>query len=361
MDLKTPLYSWHEKHGGRIVPFGGYLLPVQYETGVIAEHKAVRSQAGLFDISHMGEFMLEGTDALANLQRIFTNDFTSMKKGRVRYTLMCNESGGILDDLVVCKLDEGRYYLVVNASNRAADAVWIQAHLTGSVVFTDVSDTTALIALQGPKAPDILSKVADKDIIPEKYYTLVEHGKVGSIPCIISRTGYTGELGYELYCSADKAEELWNLLMTAGKDDGLVPCGLGARDTLRLEAAMPLYGHEMNTSITPYEAGLGFAVKLDKGDFIGSSSLTDGQEPSHVRVGLEVTGRGIVREHEELFVGDEKVGYTTSGTHCPWIGKAVAMAYVPRELSHAGTEVEAQVKGRRIGMRVVDLPFYKRS
>lgn len=361
MELKTPLYAWHETHGGRMVSFGGYILPVQYQDGVIAEHKAVRTHAGLFDISHMAEMTLEGPDALANLQRIFTNDFRNMKKGRVRYTLMCNDRGGILDDLVVCKMDEGRYFLVLNASNRATDAAWIREHLEGDVIFTDISDSTALIALQGPASPAILSRLADHASIPEKYYTLVEDGRVGDIPCIVSRTGYTGELGYEFYCAPKDAVKLWELLLETGAPDGLVPCGLGARDTLRLEASMPLYGHEMDEETTPFQAGLHFAVKMDKENFIGRSALEGQEEPDIVRVGLEVTGRGIVREHEDIYRGERKVGHTTSGTMCPWIGKALAMAYVEKDLSLPGTELEVDVRGRRIGVKVVGLPFYKRT
>ncbi|AEC02428.1 glycine cleavage system aminomethyltransferase GcvT [Parasphaerochaeta coccoides] len=361
MELKTPLYAWHEAHGGRMVSFGGYVLPVQYQDGVIAEHKAVRAHAGLFDISHMAEMTLEGPDALENIQRIFTNDFRNMKKGRVRYTLMCNEKGGILDDLVVCKMDEDRYFMVLNASNRAKDAAWIQEHLEGDVRFTDISDSTALIALQGPAAPAILARLAEPAVIPEKYYTLVEDGRVGDISCIISRTGYTGELGYEFFCAPADAQRLWELLLATGAPDGLVPCGLAARDTLRLEAAMPLYGHEMDEDTTPFQAGLHFAVKMDKGDFIGRNALDGMEAPDVVRVGLEVTSRGIVREHEDIYLGEKKIGHTTSGTMCPGIGKAVAMAYVEKEASAEGTELEADVRGRRIGVKVIALPFYKRT
>ncbi|MDR2803363.1 MAG: glycine cleavage system aminomethyltransferase GcvT, partial [Treponema sp.] len=256
MEKKTPLYQWHESHGGKIVPFAGYLLPVQYEQGVIAEHNAVRKCAGLFDVSHMGEFVIKGRDALPNLQRILSNDFRDMSIGRVRYTLMCNENGGIVDDLVVCKMADDRYMLVVNAANREKDAAWIKAHIEGSgVSFEDISDTLAQIAIQGPASLPILSSVSNT--IPEKYYTLIEKGQAAGVDCIVSRTGYTGETGFELYCPPEKAETLWERLLEAGKGAGLIPCGLGARDTLRLEAAMPLYGHEMNDSVTPFEAALG--------------------------------------------------------------------------------------------------------
>lgn len=361
MERKTPLYTWHEQHGGKIVPFGGYLLPVQYETGVIAEHMAVRTKAGLFDISHMAEVTFTGPDALANIQNLVTNDCEGMPVGRVRYTPMCNERGGVVDDLVVCKMDENRYLLVVNAANHEKDAAWMKAHLFGDVSFEDISDRIAQIALQGPKAPEILAKLADDASIPKKYYTLIEHGTVGGIPCIVSRTGYTGELGYEFYCAPQDAERLWNLLLEAGKDDGLIPCGLGARDTLRLEAAMPLYGHEMDDNVTPFEAGLSFAVKMGKPDFIGKAALTGKENPSRIRVGLKVTGRGISRGHEPVLAAGTPVGTTTSGTFCPYLKSAVAMALMDASVSAPGTPVEIDVRGRRVAAEIVPLPFYKRA
>lgn len=361
MELKTPLFAWHESHGGKIVPFAGYLLPVQYETGVIAEHMAVRTAAGLFDISHMGEIFLTGPDALANIQNLMTNDCSGMPDGRVRYTLMCYENGGVVDDLVVCRLGEEKYLLVVNAANRHKDAAWIESHLFGNVKFEDASDRYAQIALQGPKAPEILAKLADSTSIPVKYYTLIENGTVGGISCIVSRTGYTGELGYELYCAPENAETLWNLLLNAGKDEGLIPCGLGARDTLRLEAAMPLYGHEMSETVTPFEANLSFAVKLNKQDFIGKKALEENSVPTRIRVGLKMTGRGIARGGEEIFKNGEKIGATTSGTFCPYLKTAVAMALISPASAEPGTPVEIDIRGRKIAAEIVALPFYKRA
>jgi aminomethyltransferase len=358
MEKKTPLYGWHESHGGKIVPFAGYLLPVQYETGVIAEHTAVREACGLFDVSHMGEFVLQGADALANLQRLFTNDFANMTTGRVRYTPMCNDSGGILDDLVVCKMDDARYMLVVNAANRDKDFAWLKAHVTGDVKFTDISDSLAQIALQGPKAPEILGLVSKT--IPDKYYTLIENGEVGGIKCIVSRTGYTGELGFELYCAPDKATALWQLLLDTGKPLGLIPCGLGARDTLRLEAAMPLYGHEMDETITPFEAALSFAVKMDKADFIGRQALVGHENPARTRIGIKVTGRGIARGGEDVFARGKLVGRTTSGTFCPYLKEAVAMAIVGVETAAPETLLEIDVRGRKLEAQTVELPFYRR-
>jgi aminomethyltransferase len=356
MEKKTPLYQWHKSHGGKIVPFGGYLLPVQYEQGVLAEHNAVRERAGLFDVSHMGEFGITGKDALLNLQRILSNDFTGMGIGRVRYTLMCNEEGGIVDDLVVCKMEADRYMLVVNAANRDKDAAWIKAHLEGSVSFEDISDSFAQIALQGPASPAILASLSKT--IPEKYYTLIEKGNAAGIDCIVSRTGYTGETGFEFYCPVEEAESLWEKLLAAGKEAGLIPCGLGARDTLRLEAAMPLYGHEMDDAVTPFEAGLSFAVKMEKPDFIGKKALTGKEKPFRVRTGLRVTGRGIIREHEDVFFQEKAVGKTTSGTFCPWLKGAFAMALVDAAVSKPGTPVKVDVRGRWIEAETHPLPFY---
>ena len=359
MEKKTPLYQWHESHGGRMVCFAGYSLPVQYETGVITEHNAVRKGAGLFDVSHMGEFLVTGKDALKNLRTIFTNDFTDMKTGRVRYTLLCNEAGGILDDIVVCKMDEERYMLVVNAANREKDFSWIRSHVSGACACEDISDSLAQIAIQGPASEDILKSLSTT--IPEKYYTFVEKGQSGMVPCIVSRTGYTGEDGFELYCHNDDAQALWEKLLAAGKDSGLIPCGLGARDTLRLEAGMPLYGHEMDETVTPFEAGLSFAVKMEKSDFIGKAGLTGKEKPSRIRTGLEITGRGIVREKSPVFCQGGQIGETTSGTFCPYLGKAVAMAFLQTPYAEPGTAVEAEVRGRMIEAVTCSLPFYRRS
>ncbi|MDR0685076.1 MAG: glycine cleavage system aminomethyltransferase GcvT [Spirochaetaceae bacterium] len=357
MENKTPLYQWHKAHGGKIVPFAGYLLPVQYESGVITEHNAVRNCAGLFDVSHMGEFVIKGQAALSNLQRILTNDFTGMSLGRVRYTLMCNEKGGVVDDLVVCRMDEDRYMLVVNAANRDKDAAWIRERLSGpDVSFEDISDSIAEIALQGPASTAILGTLSKT--IPEKYYTLIENGNVAGIDCVVSRTGYTGEAGFELFCPPEKAESLWERLLDAGKGAGLIPCGLGARDTLRLEASMPLYGHEMDEEVSPFEAALGFAVRMDKPDFIGKKALLGKERPQRVRTGLRVTGRGIVREHEDVFFGEKPAGKTTSGTFCPWLKGAFAMALVDAEVAKPGTPVTVDVRGRRVEAEIHALPFY---
>ncbi|ABX41912.1 glycine cleavage system aminomethyltransferase GcvT [Lachnoclostridium phytofermentans] len=359
MELKTPLYEMHLKLHGKMVPFAGYLLPIQYEEGIIKEHMAVRTRAGIFDVSHMGEIRCSGKDALRNLQQLLTNDFTDMSDGQARYSPMCNEQGGTVDDLIVYKKKEEEYLIVVNASNKEKDYHWMLEHKFGEVVFEDISDKISQIALQGPKSQEILMKLSTD--IPEKYYHAVFDGMVAGIPCMISRTGYTGEDGFELYLDNTYAKTMWETLMEAGKEYGLIPCGLGARDTLRLEAGMPLYGHEMNDEINPVETGLSFAVKMQKEDFIGKDHLPDKDSLMRKRVGLRVTGRGIIREQEDVLVDGKKVGFTTSGTHCPYLGYPVAMAILNKEYIKVGTKVTVIVRGREVEAEVVPLPFYKRT
>ncbi len=372
MEQKTPLFNCHVKAGGKLVLFAGYLLPVQYETGVINEHMAVRTSAGLFDVSHMGEIELTGRDALKNIQRLVTNDCSSMYDGQVKYSPMCNDSGGVIDDLLVYQKNKEDYLIVVNAANRAKDVDWMKQHISGEVTLSDISDELALLALQGPRSKEILGSIIMEERLPSRYYSFKENIDVGGISCLISRTGYTGEDGYELYCRPDEASALWEMLLKTGNSlpaegdasDGkpvIIPCGLGARDTLRLEAAMPLYGHEMDETISPLETGLGFAVKLNKDDFIGKTGLLNRGEPGRVRVGLNITGRGIAREACIVYAGNQAIGITTSGTHCPYLKRPVAMALLEKTYSIPGTELEVDVRGRRISAQVVALPFYKRG
>ena len=335
MELKTPLYDAHVKAGGKIVPFGGYLLPVQYEAGVIKEHMAVRTQAGLFDVSHMGEVLCEGKDALANIQMILTNNFDNMVDGQARYSPMCNEHGGTVDDLIVYKHSDDHYFIVVNAANKDKDYQWMLNHQFGEVKFTDVSAQYAQLALQGPKAMDILRKLTAEENIPQKYYHAVFDTEVAGIPCIISKTGYTGEDGVELYLPSEYAEKMWDTLLENGKEEGLIPCGLGARDTLRMEAAMPLYGHE--------------------------KALEEHAELTRKRVGLEVIGRGIIREHQDVYADGKVIGHTTSGTKGPFIDKAVGMALLETDYTDVGTKLQVDVRGRMVDVEVVALPFYKRA
>ena len=359
MDKKTVLYDTHVALGAKMIPFGGYIMPVQY-TDILKEHMAVRTAVGLFDVSHMGEVTLKGPDALKNLNAILTNDFTNMKEGRCRYSPMCNADGGVVDDLIVYKMGENDYYIVVNAANREKDYAWIREHLAGDVVFEDIGDRVAQIAVQGPKCAELLTKLTSEENLPQKYYTFYKDRVVGGVNCLISQTGYTGEYGFELYCDAGDAVRLWNALMDAGKDLGVLPCGLGARDTLRLEAAMPLYGHEMDDTVSPLETGLGFAVKMNKGDFIGREAILQRGELKIMRVGIRVTGKGIVREKAELLAEDgTAAGHTTSGTYLPYLQGAYAMALVDRAYGAPGTKLTALVRGRQISTEVVPLPFYK--
>lgn len=360
MEKKTPLYEKHIALNGKLVPFAGYLLPVQY-TGVIGEHMAVRQAAGLFDVSHMGEVLISGPEALDNLNLLYTNDFTNMRDGRVRYTLLCNEDGGIVDDMLIYRLSEERYMAVPNAANRHKVVSFLKAHAKGKVIIEDVSDKYAQIALQGPKSTEILAALTDESNLPEKYYTFKDQVDLNGIKCLVSQTGYTGEQGYELYCDLPDAGPLWDMLMEAGKAYGLTPCGLGARDTLRLEAGMPLYGHEMDDTISPLETGLDFAVKINKVDFMGKQAIINRGEPAVVRVGLKITGRGIAREQSCVYVKDRKIGRVTSGTFLPYLEGAYAMALIDKADSMVGTAVEIDVRGRRIAGEIVPLPFYVRQ
>ncbi|MEG0767530.1 MAG: glycine cleavage system aminomethyltransferase GcvT, partial [Clostridia bacterium] len=322
---------------------------------------AVRNACGLFDVSHMGEVCYRGEDALENLQRLLTNDMAGMRDGQVRYSPMCNDAGGVVDDLIVYRMTKDCYFVVVNAANREKDVSWMQAHRFGMVTVEDQSDGIAQLALQGPRATEILQQLTSLENIPKRYYSFVKRADVAGIPCMISRTGYTGEHGYELYCSPADAPALWERLLEMGAPLGLIPCGLGARDTLRLEAAMPLYGHEMSAEITPLEAGLSMFVKLDKPCFIGKEALLAKGEPVRKRVGLRMTGRGIAREQCIVYDGEAPIGVVTSGTHCPYLGQAVAMALLDASRAEIGRTVEVDVRGRRVAAQIVALPFYKKT
>lgn len=360
MELKTPLYDAHVKLGGRIVPFAGYLLPVQYE-GVIAEHMAVREKAGLFDVSHMGEITFKGKGALASLNHLLTNDYTNMPVGKVRYGVMCYEDGGTVDDLLVYKFGDEDYYVVVNASNRHKDFEHMKKNILPDTEIEDISDSVAQVALQGPEARNIMLKLMKEEDIPEKYYTAKRDVDIAGMNCLISYTGYTGEAGYEIYTANENAEKLWDTLLEAGKEFGLIPCGLGARDTLRLEASMPLYGHEMDETISPLETGLNFGVKMNKEEFIGKKGLEERGEPKICRVGLQIVDKGVLREHQDVYVGDEKIGHTSSGTFSPLLKTSIAMALIDKKYSALDTVVEVDVRGRRLKAKVVEMPFYSRK
>ena len=269
MEEKTPLYDCHVELKGKMVSFAGYLLPVQYEQGLVKEHLAVRNEVGIFDVSHMGEILVEGEDSLSYIQKLVTNDCSKMYDGQVKYSPICNEEGGVIDDLLIYKYNNNKYMLVINAANREKDFKWMKANEFGNMTLSDVSDDIALIAVQGPKSKQVLLKLMDEEFLPKKYYSFKDKVNIAGCEAMVSKTGYTGELGYEIYCKSLDAKTIWNELLEKGKDEAIVPCGLGCRDTLRLEAGMPLYGNELSDSITPLEAGLAFTVKMDKDNFIG--------------------------------------------------------------------------------------------
>lgn len=360
MSERTPLYLKHLEQGGVMVDFAGYELPVRYPKGIIAEHNAVRNAAGLFDVSHMGEFTLKGKDAVKALNRVFTNDFTVMDAGRVRYSLMCYPGGGAVDDVLVYKKSAEDFLIVVNAANKDKDFEWMSANIDDlEVEFEDISDKVAQLALQGPRSKEILSLIADVKELPEKYYSFKENVSAGGVNALVSRTGYTGEDGYELYCAPSEAVKLYDALIAAGFSYGLTPAGLGARDTLRTEAAMPLYGHELRAEYPVSEAGLDFAIKYAKEDFIGKEALLS-RPPQFVRIGVRAIDRGIVREETPIFTADgAEAGIATSGTMSITLGYAIAMLRVRRE--YADSELYAEVRGRRIKLERTELPFYKRE
>ncbi|MFH1879779.1 MAG: glycine cleavage system aminomethyltransferase GcvT, partial [Bacillota bacterium] len=354
----TPLYYRHIANGGKMVPFAGYELPVQYEAGVMQEHRAVREAVGLFDVSHMGEITFRGPDALKNLQYLLCNDFASLQDGRVRYSPMLNVQGGVIDDVLVYRKAQDDYLMVVNASNRHKDVAHIFINRVGNVEIADISDSVCQLALQGPKAEPLLRTITNQ--IPQKYYSFIDHVMIDGMDCLVSRTGYTGEDGFELYVKAADGERLFDLLVRHGRGFRLQLCGLGCRDTLRLEAAMPLYGHEMDDEITPLETGLSRYVKMDKDDFIGRRALLEAGKPRRARIGLRMTGRGIAREHYPVVSGGKEIGYTTSGTHCPTVG-AVAMAIVDARYQETGQTLQVIIRGVPVDAKVVPLPFYQRA
>lgn len=359
--LRTACHAWHVAHGGRMVDFAGWEMPVQYGS-IVAEHHAVRRAAGLFDIAHMGRLKFTGPEAARFLDHLVTNDVPGLAVGQIKYALMTNEQGGILDDVLVYRLADC-HLLVVNASNRQKILTWIERH-RGSFK-TAVEDQTVpqfMLALQGPRAQTLLQPLVDVDLAQIKYY-FGTPARVQGQAGFVSRTGYTGEDGFEVIVPAARATALWEALIAAGGAVGLLPAGLGCRDTLRLEAGMPLYGHELSETIDPFTAGLAFGVRLDAGDFIGRAALVAAKaNPDRLRrVGLELAGKRIAREGAVVFAGDQQVGRVTSGTFSPTLEKSIAMAYVPAAQATAGTALTVDIRGQREPAQVVKLPFYKRA
>jgi aminomethyltransferase len=335
-------------------------MPVQY-AGILEEHRAVRTRAGLFDVSHMGEFEISGPGALEAVQRVTTNDASRLQIGQVQYSALATPEGTFVDDLTVYRLAEDRYGLTVNAANIEKDFAWIRERIPRSVRASDLSDQTALLALQGPRAQEILQKLTAVDLGRVRYYWFAL-GRVLDLPCCISRTGYTGEDGFEIYARAEDAAALWNGLLDAGRPLGLQPCGLGARDTLRLEAKMALYGNDIDDRHTVLEADLGWIVKLDKGDFIGREALAR-QKAEGIRrklIGFEMIGRGIARPHYPIVKDGRQIGEVTSGGPAPSLGKNIGLGYVEIEHADVGSEFEIVIRNAPIRARVVPTPFYRR-
>jgi len=363
---KTPLNNAHRQLGGRMVDFGGWDMPVQYPAGTIEEHLRTRTHAGLFDVSHMGEIDVRGRDAIPFVNRITSNDVTKLIDGQAHYTALTTPEGTVIDDLLVYRFSEDHLFLVVNAGTTDKDWEWIKSHHAGeSVELKNVSAEYCQLALQGPDALSILQKLTAEPLSEIKYYHFTT-GQVDNVDGIISRTGYTGEDGFEFYAAAAEGERLWTKILDAGNlgsDDGILPAGLGARNTLRLEAGMALYGHELTETTTLLEANLGWICKLDKGDFIGREALARQKETGLNRklVGFEVTERGIARDDYDVLINDHRVGKVTSGSPAPYLKKNIGFAYLPIEFTNVGQEIKIDVRGRLIGAQVIKTPFYKRQ
>lgn len=360
---RTPLFDAYGQYGAKTIDFGGWELPVQFSS-IKEEHEAVRTKAGLFDVSHMGEIEVKGSGSLAYLQKMMTNDISTLKDGGAIYTAMCYENAGTVDDLLVYKKSDDNYLLVVNASNIEKDYEWLSTNVFGEVTLKNISDETAQLAIQGPLAEGILQKLTDTDLSEIKFFKFKENVKINNKDTLVSRTGYTGEDGFEIYCKAEDVEDLWHIILETGKEDGLIPCGLGARDTLRFEANLPLYGQELSKDITPLEAGIGFAVKVNKeADFFGKEVLKKQKEEGLARkiVGIEMIDKGIPRHDYDVYVGDEKVGVVTTGTQSPSSKRNIGLALLPIEYTEKGTIVEIQIRNKKLKAEVVATPFYKRS
>lgn len=364
---KTPLNAMHRSLGGRMVDFGGWDMPVQYTAGVIEEHMRCRTAAGLFDVSHMGEIWVEGPDAIDFVNRLTTNDVTNLIDGQAHYSALTNANGGVVDDLLVYRFSHDRLLLVVNAGTTEKDWHWIKSHHSehDDLGLRNASSEYCQIAVQGPDAIEILQKLTETDLGAINYYHFTT-GMVDGVDSIISRTGYTGEDGFEIYASPEHAEQLWKKLLETGgygSANGILPCGLAARNTLRLEAAMSLYGHELGDDITPLEANLGWITKLQKGDFIGSAALARQKETGLERklAGFEMTEPGIARDGFDVYVGEEKVGVVTSGSPAPFLKKNIGLAFLPPDFAKAGQEIKIDVRGKHLSAVIVPTPFYKRQ
>ncbi len=360
---KTPLNARHRASGARMVPFSGWDMPVEY-AGIVSEHLAVRERAGLFDVSHMGEIEIAGKDALAAVQRISSNDASKLTVGQAQYSGLLTPQGTFVDDLLVYRQGPSHFMLVVNAGNIATDYAWIAEEIkpAGDAVAVDASSRYALIAIQGPAAQGILQALTSLDLADIKYYWFA-HGEVANVRATVSRTGYTGEDGFEIFVPPQSADKVWLALLQAGAAEGIVPCGLGARDTLRLEAGMRLHGNDIDNTTTALEADLGWIVGWKKDDFSGAAALRAQKAAGVTRkiVGFEMLDRGIARHGYDAYIGGEKVGVVTSGTQTPYLKKSIGMGYLPAPHAAVGNEFDVDIRGRRTRARIVAMPFYKRK
>jgi aminomethyltransferase len=360
---QTPLYETHLAYGGKMVEFGGWLLPVQY-SGILEEHRAVRERAGLFDVSHMGEVSVQGAGALDYLNHLVTNDVSRLVVNQVQYSPMCYPTGGTVDDLLIYMYSDTHYLLVINAANIDKDWSWLQESRAGfAVELENCSNQMAQLALQGPAAERILAQLTDLPLAELNYYWFIPEVWIAGKKTLLSRTGYTGEDGFEIYCQPEAAAYLWNELMAAGKAEGLLPAGLGCRDTLRFESCLPLYGHELSEVISPLEAGLARFVKLDKPEFSGKKALADQKIQGLERkvVGLELTERGIARAGYPVIADGRVIGSVTTGSYAPTLGKNVGLALVEARFSQVGQKLAVEIRGKNIAAEVIGKPFYKRE
>jgi aminomethyltransferase len=358
---KTPLYDEHVKLGAKIIDFGGWMMPVQY-TGIKEEHNSVRSAAGLFDVSHMGEITVKGKSAFDFIQNLVTNDIANRKDNQAVYSPMCYEDGGTVDDVLVYRFGTDDYLIVVNASNIEKDYEWMKQNNSYGAVIENVSDKWAQIAIQGPLAQEILQKLTPYPLDTIKFFRFAPDAEVGGIKAIISRSGYTGEDGFEVYIHAENAAQVWRTLLEAGEDKGLIPVGLGARDTLRFEAALPLYGHELSSEISPLEAELSSFVKLGKESFIGKEALEkQAKDQRRVHVGFEMIEPGVPRNGFDVTAGGVKIGFVTSGSYSPSLERNLGMAVVESAYAAEGTEIAIAIRNKNVKARIISLPFYTKK
>ncbi len=360
---KTALNDAHRRSGGRMIDFGGWDMPVQYTAGTIEEHMAVRTAVGLFDVSHMGELEIKGPQALDLVQHLTTNDASKLSDGQAQYSALTYPEGTFVDDILVHRFAPDHYFLCVNASNADKDYEWIREHAGDfDAESSNVSPNYTQLAIQGPKALEVLQPLTGVELAAIKYYWFTR-GDVEGVPAIIARTGYTGEDGFEIYFEPNESDRIWNRILESGKPHGILPCGLAARNTLRLEAKMALYGNDIDDTTTVYEADLGWICKLNKGEFIGRDRLARQKEEGMTRklIGFEVTDKGIARDHYPILINGEEAGMVTSGSHAPYLKKNIGLGYLPIEQSGIGSEFEVDVRGRRLAAQVVQTPFYKRS